>query len=505
MCRILAYLGEPLSVQSLLFDTDNSLVQQSYSPRMMNTFLNLAGFGMKAWDPTSLRPEDPFTYRATTLPSFDRNLRHIASKLASTCLVAHVRGVTYSGEAVVAETNLHPFHFAGARVVLAHNGHLRQFSRMRYSLLEHVRPELARANRGDDRLRVDLRARPLAARRSLRGPGDPRARRRHRQCAPHPAHGPRRAWHRHLLAGQPLRQHRPRRGRHPRLVRLRLVPGGRRDARDRPPVREPLVRDRRRVHRARRRLADDGRRSAALGDHRLRAAHDQLLDLVRGAGVLDADRRARRRKGSSSRRGTWMSDRETVDFLATVPLLEGRDEADLAGAGAGGAPADGARQARCSGARASEARELVFIVDGSVSASLHLPGDRTVEIWRGGPGETVGEIALLDGKGHTMSVRVTETATMLALGRVEFAALLARHDPSAFQAEAPPRLGVHLTPSQSARASRSLARRARWPAREPRMRPGRSPSWSSAVRPTANTCVAWRRSTTSIRWRCGAS
>jgi glutamine amidotransferase len=148
VCRILAYLGEPLLVQSLLFDTDNSLVQQSYSPLMMNTFLNLAGFGMTAWDPTSLHPEDPFTDRATTLPSFDRNLRAISSKLAPTSLVAHVRGVTYSGEAVVADTNLHPFHFAGARVVLAHNGHLRQFSRMRYSLLEHVRPELAQCIEG---------------------------------------------------------------------------------------------------------------------------------------------------------------------------------------------------------------------------------------------------------------------------------------------------------------------------------------------------------------------
>src|SRR5215207_3024708 len=134
MCRILAYLGEPLPVETLLFDTDNSLVRQSYSPRMMNTFLNLAGFGMKAWDPTSLRPEDPFSYRTTTLPSFDRNLRFMSSKLASTCLVAHVRGATYSGEAVVADTNLHPFHFVGARVVLAHN--------------EHVRPELAQCIEG---------------------------------------------------------------------------------------------------------------------------------------------------------------------------------------------------------------------------------------------------------------------------------------------------------------------------------------------------------------------
>jgi glutamine amidotransferase len=148
VCRILAYLGEPLPVQNLLFDTDNCLVRQSYSPRMMNTFLNLAGFGMKAWDPGSLRPEVPFTYRATALPSFDRNLRFISAKLAPTCLIAHVRGVTYSGEAIVADTNLHPFQFAGARVALAHNGHLRQFSRMRYSLLEHIRPELAQRIEG---------------------------------------------------------------------------------------------------------------------------------------------------------------------------------------------------------------------------------------------------------------------------------------------------------------------------------------------------------------------
>jgi glutamine amidotransferase len=148
VCRILAYLGEPLPVQNLLFDTDNSLVRQSYRPRMMNTFLNLAGFGMKAWDPASLRPDDPFSYRATTLPSFDRNLRFLAAKVAPTCVVAHVRGVTYSDEAVVAETNLHPFHFPGARVVLAHNGHLREFRRMRYALVQHIRPELAQRIEG---------------------------------------------------------------------------------------------------------------------------------------------------------------------------------------------------------------------------------------------------------------------------------------------------------------------------------------------------------------------
>jgi glutamine amidotransferase len=145
---VLAYLGEPLPVRNLLFDPDQGLVAQSYSPKMMNTFLNLGGFGMQAWDPGSLSPEEPFTYRATTLPSYDRNLRSLSGKLASTCLVAHVRGVTYGEEAIVADTNLHPFRFPGVRVVLAHNGHLRQFARMRYALVPHVRPELAQCIEG---------------------------------------------------------------------------------------------------------------------------------------------------------------------------------------------------------------------------------------------------------------------------------------------------------------------------------------------------------------------
>jgi CRP-like cAMP-binding protein len=127
-----------------------------------------------------------------------------------------------------------------------------------------------------------------------------------------------------------------------------------------------------------------------------------------------------------------MSDRETVDFLATVPLLEGRDEADLEAL---------ARVVRRRTVRAGEtlwrqggdARELLFVVDGSLSASLRLPGGRTVTVWTAGRGEAVGEIALLDGQGHTMSVQVNETATLLALGRLEFAALLARPDPSAFR------------------------------------------------------------------------
>jgi len=148
MCRVLAYLGEPISLRHVLYETDSSLVRQSYSPRMTETFLNLAGFGMVAWDPCSVRAQVPFAYRATTLPTFDRNLRNLAGKLAPACLIAHVRGVTNSEHEMVSETNLHPFRFHDAGVALAHNGHLRQFASMRYDLVKHIRPELAQSIHG---------------------------------------------------------------------------------------------------------------------------------------------------------------------------------------------------------------------------------------------------------------------------------------------------------------------------------------------------------------------
>jgi len=126
-----------------------------------------------------------------------------------------------------------------------------------------------------------------------------------------------------------------------------------------------------------------------------------------------------------------MSDRGTVDFLAGVPLLEGREEADLAEL-ARVMRRRTVQQGELLWRQGDDAQEMVFVVDGVLSASLQLPGNRSVEIGSAGPGEAVGEIALLDGGGTTMSVRATETATVLALGRMDFAALLAPLDPPAF-------------------------------------------------------------------------
>ena len=122
-----------------------------------------------------------------------------------------------------------------------------------------------------------------------------------------------------------------------------------------------------------------------------------------------------------------MSDRDTVEFLRSVPLLEGQDEADLVEL-AGLVRRRSVPEGELLWRQGDEAREMLFVVDGAVSASLDVPGDRTVDIGTVGPGEAVGELGVLDGGGHTMSVRATEPVTVLALGRLDFAALVAgRH------------------------------------------------------------------------------
>jgi glutamine amidotransferase len=51
--------------------------------------------------------------------------------------------VTFGENELVAGSNLHPFRFRGTRLTLAHNGHLRDFRRMRFELVKHIRPEFA--------------------------------------------------------------------------------------------------------------------------------------------------------------------------------------------------------------------------------------------------------------------------------------------------------------------------------------------------------------------------
>lgn len=137
MCRALLYLGSSTLLDDLLFKPDNSLVKQVYMPKMLS-MMNLAGFGMKAWDRSSESPAVPFSYSADWLPIYDQNLKSLAEKVRVDCLLAHVRGVRSITDAVVMLKNNHPFCFPGCKLSLAHNGDLVRFRDMKALLVPHI-------------------------------------------------------------------------------------------------------------------------------------------------------------------------------------------------------------------------------------------------------------------------------------------------------------------------------------------------------------------------------
>ena len=139
MCRALLYLGEPVLLDNFLYQPDSALVRQSYMPKMLN-LLNLAGFGLRAWDPESHDPETAYSYYSQQLPVFDRNLKNLAEKIRARCLLAHVRGVAYNTRVEISVQNCHPFHFKDVPLVLAHNGDLAGFAEMKPLLADEIKP-----------------------------------------------------------------------------------------------------------------------------------------------------------------------------------------------------------------------------------------------------------------------------------------------------------------------------------------------------------------------------
>ena len=147
MCRALLYLGEPVLLDNLLFQPDSALVRQSFMPKMLN-LLNLAGFGLRAWDPASHRPDKPHFYGSPSLPVFDRNLKNLAEKVRASCVLAHVRGVAYSAAVEISLQNVHPFQFEGVPWALAHNGDLAGMEALKAGLAPHIRPQFLAGIRG---------------------------------------------------------------------------------------------------------------------------------------------------------------------------------------------------------------------------------------------------------------------------------------------------------------------------------------------------------------------
>lgn len=117
MCRHLAHLGLPVSLQDLLVEPEHGLFRQSYAPRRQaHGLMNADGFGVGWFDP--LRVE-PVQYRRSIPIWNDRSFLSMAGVVRSACVLAAVRSATVGGppeESAVAPFLLHD------QVLLSHNG-----------------------------------------------------------------------------------------------------------------------------------------------------------------------------------------------------------------------------------------------------------------------------------------------------------------------------------------------------------------------------------------------
>jgi gamma-glutamyl hercynylcysteine S-oxide hydrolase len=117
MCRVLAYLGPPLSLDALLLQPEHSLLRQSWAPRMQTSgVVNADGFGA-GWYDLDRRP-DPARYRTDRPMWSDRSFASLAGLVQSGAVLASVRSAT--PPAPVEESGTPPF--TSGPWLFAHNG-----------------------------------------------------------------------------------------------------------------------------------------------------------------------------------------------------------------------------------------------------------------------------------------------------------------------------------------------------------------------------------------------
>lgn len=135
MCRLLAYLGQPILMDKFLYEPENSMIKQSFNAQEIEEPLNGDGFGV-GWYTQEIN-NMPAVFVSVYPAWNNRNLRYLAPKIKTNCLVAHVRAASVGD---VSESNCHPFHFSS--YLMAHNGGVEHFEKIKRPLKEMLSDEL---------------------------------------------------------------------------------------------------------------------------------------------------------------------------------------------------------------------------------------------------------------------------------------------------------------------------------------------------------------------------
>jgi glutamine amidotransferase len=135
MCRLMAYKGTPIVIDKLLYQPKNSLINQSFHAREIEEPLNGDGFGI-GWYAPELNDE-PITFVSVNPAWNNRNLRNLAPRIKTDCMVAHVRAASVGD---VSESNCHPFQYKN--LLMAHNGGVETFGLIKRHLREPLSDEM---------------------------------------------------------------------------------------------------------------------------------------------------------------------------------------------------------------------------------------------------------------------------------------------------------------------------------------------------------------------------
>jgi len=133
MCRWMAWLGQPVLMDELLFKSQHGIVDQSLHSRMGAETTNGDGFGL-GWYGSG---EGPAVYHSVSPAWADPNLRELAAHVESPLFLAHVRAAIGSR---VQQTNCHPFR--RGRWLFVHNGYVADFHKIRRDLMLALDDEL---------------------------------------------------------------------------------------------------------------------------------------------------------------------------------------------------------------------------------------------------------------------------------------------------------------------------------------------------------------------------
>ena len=133
MCRWMAYSGDPILAEDLLFKPQHSLIDQSLHSRMGATTTNGDGFGI-GWYGEGPRPA---LFKSVEPAWNDANLRELAAQIRTPLMFAHIRAATGTP---VQRSNCHPFRHENW--LFMHNGSIGGFHQMKRDLVLEIDPAL---------------------------------------------------------------------------------------------------------------------------------------------------------------------------------------------------------------------------------------------------------------------------------------------------------------------------------------------------------------------------